>query len=123
MLSKCLYLFFFLIFNLFVCFSNALPRGESVNLACSIMLPWLDGNIYSPVRYSDLPFLRENNSDIFTAFLLILPCSFSSLILSSIVIGSFYILPKRFFQKRERLFNVRVVSITKEEYGFAVLPL
>ena len=33
---------------------------------------------------------------------------------------SFYILSNRFFLKRERLFDVRVASITKEEYGFAV---
>ena len=87
------------------------------------MLPWLDSNIYSPVRYSHLSLLREDNADIFAAFVLISHWSLSSLILSSIVVISFYFLPKRFFRKCERLFNVRVVSITKDEYGFAVLPL
>ena len=33
---------------------------------------------------------------------------------------SFYILPKRFFLKRKGLSISRVVSITKNEYGFAV---
>ena len=32
----------------------------------------------------------------------------------------FYILSKRFFLKREGLFDERVISITKKEYGFAV---
>ena len=47
-------------------------------------------------------------------------CSFSSLILSSIVMNSFYILSKRFSLRREELFDARVVSITKKEHGFAV---
>ena len=46
--------------------------------------------------------------------------SFSSLILSSIAMISFYILSNRFFLKREGLSDVRVASVTKEEYGFAV---
>ena len=33
---------------------------------------------------------------------------------------SFYILSNRFFLKREGLSDVRVASVTKEEYGFAV---
>ena len=33
---------------------------------------------------------------------------------------SFYILCKRFFLKREGLSDVRVVSLTKKEFGFAV---
>ena len=57
---------------------------------------------------------------IIAASLLISYCSFSTLILSSIVIISFYILSKRFFLKREELTDVRVVSITKNKYGFAV---
>ena len=36
----------------FIFFSNALPSGEYVNLACSIIPLWSDGNISSPVRYS-----------------------------------------------------------------------
>ena len=41
-------------------------------------------------------------------------------ILSSIAIISFYILFSRFFLKRKELSDARVVSVTKNEYGFAV---
>ena len=54
------------------------------------------------------------------ASLLILYCGFLSLILLSIVMISFYILSKRFFLKREEISDARVVSVTKNEYGFAV---
>ena len=43
---------------------------------------------------------RDDNADIFAASLLISYCNFSSLIISSIVMISFYILSKRFFLKR-----------------------
>ena len=46
--------------------------------------------------------------------------SFLSLILLSVVMISFYILPKRFFLKRKRLSDARVVSITKNKYAFAI---
>ena len=42
------------------------------------------------------------------------------MILSSIIMFGFYTISKRFFLKREVLFDVRVVSITKNEYDFAV---
>ena len=96
----------------FIYFSNVLPRGEYVNLASSIILLWSDGNIYSPVRYSYLLNLPDDNADIFAASLLISYCSFSSLILSSMVMIRFYILSKGCFLKREELFDGRVVSIT-----------
>ena len=54
------------------------------------------------------------------ASLLILYCGFLSLILLSIVMISFYILSKRFFLKRKEISDARVVSVTKNEYGFAV---
>ena len=58
---------------------------------------------------------------IMLIFLLFLPyCSFSSLILSSIVMISFYILSIRFFLKHIGLSDARVVSVTKKEYSFAV---
>ena len=44
----------------------------------------------------------------------------SSLILSSVVSISFYILSKRFFLKRKGLSDAVVPSATKKEYGFAV---
>ena len=52
--------------------------------------------------------------------LLILYCNFSSPILSSMVMINFYILSTRFFLKYKGLSDVRVVSITKKEYGFTV---
>ena len=57
---------------------------------------------------NDLSNLPDDDAYIFAAFLLIPYCSFSSLILSSIVMISFYILSKRFFLKREELSDARV---------------
>ena len=102
----------------FICFSNASTRGEYANLSCSIILPSSGGNISSPARYSYLSILPYDKADIFAASLLISYYSFSSLILSSVV--SYYILSKRFFLKCKGLFDARVASITKKEYGFAV---
>ena len=51
-----------------------------------------------------------DNGDIFATFLLIL-LYFSSKILSSVVTISFYIHSKRFFLKREKLSDVRIVSV------------
>ena len=104
----------------FICFSNALLRREYVKLACSIILLWSNGNIFSPVRYSHLSFLPADNAYIFAASLVILYCTFSSIILSSIAMISFYIVSKRFFLKHEGLSDERVVSVTKKEYVFAV---
>ena len=103
-----------------VCFSNALLSEEHVNLVCYIILFWSDGNISSPVRYSYLPILPADNADVFTASLLISYCNFSPLILSSNVMVSFYIVSTRFFLKHKRLYDERVVLITKKEYSFAV---
>ena len=64
--------------------------------------------------------LPDDKVDIFAACVLISYYSFSSLILLSIVMISFCILSKRFFLKSKGLFDVRVVSTTKIEYGFAV---
>ena len=99
----------------FICFLNVLPSGEYVNLVCSVILPWSDGNIFSPLKYSYLSILPEDNADIFAASLLMSYGSFSSSRLSSIVMINFYILPKRLFLKREELSDERVVSITKKE--------
>ena len=104
----------------FICFSNALPSGKYGNLACSIIQLWSDGNISLPVRCSYLSILPDDNAYIFAASLLILYCSFSSLILLWILMISFYILFKRFFLKCEELYDAIIVSITKKEYSFAV---
>ena len=102
----------------FVCFSKDLPKGDYANLSCFII--WLEGNNSSSVRYSYLSILPDDLADISVASLLVLYCSFSSLILSSIVMISFYILSKRFSLKCDGLSDARVTSITKKEYGFAV---
>ena len=104
---------------IFVCFSRAFPKEESANLACSIICLWLEGNIFSPVRYSYFSIFLDDNAVIFAASLLISYYNFSSLILWSIVMISFYILSERFFLKCKGLFDARVTSITKKEYGFA----
>ena len=101
-----------------VCFSKAFPEGEYANLADYIIYLSLECKISSPVRYSYLSIVTDDNADTFAASLLVSYCSFSSLILSSVV--SYYILSKRFFLKRKGLFDARVASITKKEYGFAV---
>ena len=97
-----------------------MSRGAYVNLAFSITLPWSVGSTSSPLRYSYLSTFPDDNADIFVAALLISYCSFSSLVLSSSVIISFYILPKIFSLKHKRLSDARLASIIKEEYGFAV---
>ena len=102
----------------FICFSKAFPNGEYVNFACSIVCFWLEGNISSPVRYSYLSIFPDDNADIFAASLLISYCSFSSLILSSVVMINFYVVSKRFFLKLDELSNERVVSITKTRIWF-----
>ena len=61
----------------------------------------------------------DDNADIFTASLLILYCSFSSLILSFAMI-SFYVVSKRIFPKRKELSDAGIVFITKKEDGFPV---
>ena len=65
---------------MFICFSKAFTNGKYVNLACSIICLWLEGNISSPVRYSYLSILPQDNTDIFAASLLISYCNFLSLI-------------------------------------------
>ena len=94
--------------------------GEYASLACSIIYFLLGGNISSPVIPLYLFIFPDDNADIFAASLLISSCNFLPLILSSIIVMiSFYILSKRFFLKHEGLYDVRVTSITKKEYGFA----
>ena len=84
----------------------------------AIFIHLLDIQIYQFYLMKFLHFFVS--TDIFPASLLILYCTFSSLIISSITIISFYILSKRCFLKREKLSDTRVVSITKNEYGFTV---
>ena len=104
----------------FACFQRLFPKGEYVNLAFSIIWLPLEGIAYSTVRYSYLSTFLDDNADIFATSLLISYCSFSFLILSSIIIISFYILSTRFCLKPKRLSNARVESLTKKEYGYTV---
>ena len=67
-----------------------------------------------------MQILPNYNADIFVASLLISYCSFSSPILSSVAMISFYILSKRIPLKHEGISDTGVPSITKKEYGFAV---
>ena len=111
--------FYSLIFNCFYLFFKCFTKWRIFKFSLFIIL-LSDGNISSPVRYSCLSILPDDNVDIFVVSLLILYCSFSSLILSSSVMDSFHILSKRFFLKHEELSDARLVSITKKENGFAV---
>ena len=82
----------------FVCFSNALPiRKLVVNLPCFIILLWIGDNISLPVIYLYLSILPDDKIDLFVAPLLISYCSFSSHILPSVIIISFYIFCKKYF--------------------------
>ena len=65
----------------FFFFSKAFPNGEYVNLACSIICCWSDGNISSPVRYSYLWILPDDKADMLAASLLMSYCSFLSILL------------------------------------------
>ena len=99
----------------FVCFSEALSKEKEYF--------WSEGNIPSPLRYSYLSIFPNDNTDIFAAYLLILFWNFSSLILLSIVMISFYILSQIFWLKLKDLSDARVSLITNNNmvlYGFAV---
>ena len=82
-----------------VFFLRTCPKGEHANLVYSTICFLSKSNISSPARYSYLSIFPDHNTDIFATSLLISYCKFSSLILSSIVTISFYILYKRFFVK------------------------
>ena len=111
-----LLLFVFLVFVFRFCFflksffwKKICKLSLNINLACSIIYLWLEGNIFSLVWYSYLSIFP----DIFASSLLISCCSFSLLILSSILMVSFYILSKR-------LSVAKVALITKKEYGLVL---
>ena len=80
----------------------------------------LEDNTCAPVRYSYLSIFPDNIANVFAASFLLWYYSFSSLILSSIVMISFDIFPRRLRMKRKGLSEARVVSLTKKEYVFLV---
>ena len=118
LISNSVYLLFLLVSIVCVCVCKAFPKGWYVNLACSIICLWLEGNISSPGRYLYLSIFLDDHADTFTASLLKSYCSFPSLISSSIVMIIFYILAKRFLLRHEGLSDARVASLTKKEYGY-----
>ena len=85
MFFKCFDLFLFFVFSWFYFIFKSFPKGEWVNL----------------VFFEILIQLEILISYIFATCLLILYCSFSYLILSSVVISSFYFLSKWFFLKHK----------------------
>ena len=93
-----------------VCFSKAFPKGEYANLTCSFICLWIEASISSPSGHPYLSNFPDDNADFFTASLLISYCSFSSLILSIVVI-SFYPLSKRLQYIFLKIHKVCKVSI------------
>ena len=93
-----------------ICFSKAIPKGEYACLACSIIPLPSGGSVYLPVTNSYLGIFLDDNTDILATSLVISYCSFSSLILTSIVISSFYILFTRLFLKRKGSSDAGVAS-------------
>ena len=79
------------------CFWRAFPKRESLNLACSVTLLWSGGSISSLGKYLCLSIFAGYKVDIFGDFQLISYCNFSSLMLSSIAVISFYIFQKDSF--------------------------
>ena len=53
-----------------VCLLEAFPRGEAVNLSCSIAWFWVKDNISLLVRNSYLSILPDDNATVFTASVL-----------------------------------------------------
>ena len=77
-----------------------------------------EGNISLHVRCLCLSVLPDDNADIFASSLLISYYSFSSLILSSIVMIIPFIFSETLSLKRKGLIDGRVISFTKKRYGF-----
>ena len=95
--------------------SKALPRGEYVNLAYSIILLCSEGNVSSPVKYSYLLILPDDRADIFAASLLVSYCIFIDLYSDQQLLWFYYV----FIQKDlwiNRLSADKVVSLTEKEY-------
>ena len=90
-------------------------------LAFCIILYCCGSNFSSPVRYSYLSILPDENRVIFAADLLISYCNFSSLVLSSVVVTILYTSSSRFFQKCNGLSDGRVASITKHFFSLHFL--
>ena len=99
-----------LIFNNFYLFFKCFSKRKICNLACAITLFWQGGNIYSPEKYLYFSIFPDHRAEFFVVSMSISYCSFSSLILSSIVMISFHILCKRLFSKHKGLSDARIAS-------------
>ena len=96
----------------FVCFLDAFPIVEYINSACFVIWIWSEGNISSPIRYSHLSILPDNNADSFAASLLM--CySVSSLIFSSTDMETFYMVSKRWCLECKGLSAGKGISLSK----------
>ena len=71
----------------------------------------------------DLSILPDDNADLFVVALLMSYCSYSSLFVSSTVTITLYTSSSGYFRKWDGLSEGRVVSRTKNEYGFAIYLL
>ena len=92
----------------FISFSQWFPSQQ-----CSIILLWCEGNVSLFLKYLYLPNFSDYHVDIFTASHLIFYCSFSSLLVSSLVMISFYIPCKKLFLEHKGLSDGRVVWLTE----------
>ena len=90
-----------------------------MNLVFCVILSCCGGSNSSSIRYSYLSILTDDNADAFVDILLMPYCNVSSPILSSMVLITLYISSSRFFRNRNRLYNGRAVSMTKNEHGSA----
>ena len=106
--------------RVFFCFFCVFLKEWSVNLTSSIALYRFGDNTSSRVRYSYLSILPNDNADLFVAALLMWYCNFSSLILSLMFMTTPSKPSNKFIKESRVLSDGRVVSVTKNEYGFAL---
>ena len=100
MVCNIIYSFFSCCWIVFVCFSKAFSNREYINLACSIICLWFEGNASLSVRY---PYL--------SVFLMIMLMSFLLLFLMSYSYS---------YLKRKEISEAKLASTTKQEHGLEV---
>ena len=101
-------MFYSLNFNCFYLFLKCFSKRRICKFNLFILLLWSDSNISSPVWNSYLSILPD---ELFYASLLMLHCSFLSLILYAIFMTSFHFLSKEFFLKCEELLFLQQIFI------------
>ena len=85
----------------FACFYKAFSNREYRDLACSVILLWSDGSISLPVKYSCVSIFPDLL--FFYCFSVNTILCFSSLVLSSVAVISFYILSKKILSEMWRI--------------------